>query len=476
LGIADDDHLREELPKMIDEGLQRLYDQQNTDGGIGWWKGDASNPNMTAYILLGLHEVKKAGFTVDEKMMARGVTFVENWLEETDVDDAPTRAYSHIATGYNVRAYALYVLAELGEADEYRGMAVNLYERRDRLDHYGRGYLALTLFILNGNRADDRVDTLMDELRGDAVLEGGLAHWEEQAVDHWMMNTDARTTAIVLDAFVRIAPDDEMVPRAVRWLVQARVNGHWGTTQATAMSLIALVDYLLISDELDADYVYRVLVDGEEVGGRVVNGTNLAVPGRIVVPVSSLSGTSGKHEVEIVRFAEGEQSGEGVLYATVSLRRFKPVEDVEPADDGIKVTRRYMLPGSKRSVKEVTVGDVVVVELRITLDDDANYLVIEDPLPAGLEPIDTSLQITSKEHGSSGGDSVWTHVELHDNRVALFATYLRAGTYVYRYEARATVPGDFQVLPAQSYPMYYPETFGQCEGVRLVVRDNDGLE
>ena len=150
LGIADTEHLREELPKMIEAGLQRLYDQQNVDGGIGWWKGDASNPNMTAYILFGLHEVEKAGFTVDDGMMERGLSFVTRWLEETDIDTAPSNAYRHIATGANVRAYALYVLAELGEAEEYRGMAINLYERRDRLDHYGKGFLALTLFLLNG--------------------------------------------------------------------------------------------------------------------------------------------------------------------------------------------------------------------------------------------------------------------------------------------------------------------------------------
>jgi len=480
LGIADTEHLREELPKMIEAGLQRLYDQQNTDGGIGWWKGDSSNPNMTAYILFGLNEVKKAGYTVDEGMMERGIAFVTRWLEETDMDAQPTNAYSHIATGYNVRAYALYVLAELGrspvgadaptgEAEQYRGMAINLYDRRDRLDHYGKGFLALTLFLLNEGEADVRVNTLLDDLRRDAVVAGGLAHWEEKEIDHWMMNTDTRTTAVVLDAFVRIAPDDELIPKTVRWLVNARQNGYWGTTQGTAMSLIALVDYLLVSGELEPDYTYRVLVDGVEVGGGVVNKTNLAVPGHIVVPVADLS-DEAVHNVEIVRFTGAGQSGEGSLYGTASYRHYRDCEEVEAASQGITVNRRYTQRGGG-SMQELAVGDVVEVKLTVKLDDDVNYLVVEDPLPAGLEPIDTSLDITSEEYQTDDGDRTWTYIELHDERVALFATFLRAGTFTYEYLARATIPGDFQVLPGQAYPMYYPEIFGRGEGKRLVVGD-----
>jgi uncharacterized protein YfaS (alpha-2-macroglobulin family) len=477
LRIADTEHLREELPKMIEEGLQRLYDQQNTDGGIGWWKGDASNPNMTAYILFGLNEVKKAGFAVDEGMMARGITFVTRWLEETPIDAQPTHAYSHIATGYNVRAYALYVLAELGEAEPYRGMAINLYDRRGKLDHYGKGFLALTLYILDDNQADGRVNTLLDELRRDAVIAGGMAHWEEEAVDHWMMNTDARTTAIVLDAFVRIAPEDALVPQAVRWLMHSRRNGHWGSTQATAMSLIAMVDYLLVSGELDADYTYRVLVDGVEVGGGVVDESNLAVPGQIVVPLTELP-EKAEHEVEVVRFAdtpalsgaEGGQSGEGSLYATVSLRHYKPTEEVKATSQGITVRRRFSLREGG-AVGQVAIGDVVEVKLTVRLDDDVNYLVVEDPLPAGLEPIDTSLDITAQEYRLDNDDWTWTYVELHDDRVALFATYLEAGTYTYHYLARATTPGDFQVLPSQAYPMYYPDVYGRGGGIRFTVED-----
>jgi uncharacterized protein YfaS (alpha-2-macroglobulin family) len=477
LGIADSEHLRQELPKMIEDGLQRLYDFQHVDGGIGWWKHDASNPNMTAYILFGLNEVKKAGFAVDEGMMRRGITFVQEWLDDTTVDTRPTRAYSHIATGANVRAYALYVLAELGEGD--LGKSVNLYERREKLDLYGKAYLALALYLLNGNESNARVETLLDELRTAAVVADGqatgrsqqsLVHWEERAVDYWMMNNDVRTTAIVLDALVRIAPGDPLIGPAVRWLMAARRNGHWGSTQATAASLIALVDYLLSSGELEADYAYRILVDGDEVAGRVVDEGNLAVPGRVVVPLADLS-TAETHHIKVIREARPGQTGQGMLYASLSYRHYPPADQVPSLERGFRVRREYTLAGGTHPVSRARLGDVVQVELTVHLDDAVNFMVVEDPLPAGLEPIDTSLAITGQSYGGDNADWRWSHVELRDEKVALFAAYLKPGTYTYTYLARATTSGLFRVLPGEAYPMYAPEIYGRGEGSLFVVEE-----
>ena len=50
-----------------------------------------------------------------------------------------------------------------------------------------------------------------------AILSATGAHWEETAVDYWNMNTDTRSTAVVLDTFINQkeinASGDEMIPR-----------------------------------------------------------------------------------------------------------------------------------------------------------------------------------------------------------------------------------------------------------------------
>ena len=60
----------------------------------------------------------------------------------------------------------------------------------------------------------------------------------------------------------------------------------------------------------------------------------------------------------------------------------------------------------------------------------------------------------------------WTpsHSEFRDEKVVLFADYLAAGTYEYTYLMRASLPGQFQTLPATAYEMYFPETGGRSAG------------
>jgi len=41
----------------------------------------------------------------------------------------------------------------------------------------------------------------------------------------------------------------------------------------------------------------------------------------------------------------------------------------------------------------------------------------------------------------------FTHSELRDEKAVLFATFLPKGTYEYTYTLRASVPGEYRVIP-----------------------------
>jgi uncharacterized protein YfaS (alpha-2-macroglobulin family) len=52
-------------------------------------------------------------------------------------------------------------------------------------------------------------------------------------------------------------------------------------------------------------------------------------------------------------------------------------------------------------------------------------------------------------------------MEMHDNRVLLFADSLRAGIHTHRYLARAVTFGDFAFPGTKAEEMYAPEVFGR---------------
>jgi uncharacterized protein YfaS (alpha-2-macroglobulin family) len=60
-------------------------------------------------------------------------------------------------------------------------------------------------------------------------------------------------------------------------------------------------------------------------------------------------------------------------------------------------------------------------------------------------------------------------VDVRSDRVALFATYLPKGVHQYVYLARASLPGEYRVLPTSGREQYFPEVNGRADGRRFTV-------
>jgi len=470
LGIEDSE-LEVRTLQQVSIGLQRLYKLQHYDGGWGWWASEKSNSSITAYVLFGMTHARDAGFAVDENSMSRAARFLDKYLagaKEVDEAGSPNR-----------RAHILYVLAFYGQGD--LGRTVGLFEQRQVLDNYGKAFLALALHEMEPEETA-RTDALVSDLVGASVMSATGAHWEEETVVRWAMNTDTRSTAIVLDALVKLNPANHLVPQAVRWLMANRREGHWESTQETVYALLALTDYMVTTGELKADYGYNLTINEATLAEGTVTKDNLDEPEVVEVPIAELLADE-RNEVHIERTIAADQSGDGKLYYSMHLRYFLPSDQVRAVNRGLIVARDYtLLDDPERPVASARVGDVIKVRLTIIAPSDLHYLVVEDPLPAGCEAVDTTLKTTSvtadrpqvtrlDEKASSWSWGWWwfAHAELRDEKVALFSTYLPRGTYEYAYLIRASVPGEFLLMPTTAYEMYFPETFGRSDGGRFII-------
>jgi hypothetical protein len=463
------------LKRYLDTGLQRLYVLQHLDGGWGWWEDDASQPYLTAYVIHGLLTVQKAGHSVDQQALEEGIGYLEAHLSDT----RPPYIHSGELTSsvLDARAYALYVLAEAGQPQ--RGRTIALYDRRDKLETYGTAYLLMALDSLGDE--ERRVQTLAEELVSRARFDGSTAHWQDQASHAWTMSSDTRTTALVLQALVRADPDHPLVERTVHHLMQQRQNGHWRTTQESAVTLIALASYLEQSGALEDTYTYRARLDGRTLHEGQVSPDTQNSPVHVTLPLDDLNEHS---QIAIQRHSSGGGEQQGTLYYSLNMRTYHDLASVQPRDEGIIIERDYIavdpltLVPTGEYLAEASLGQVVQVRLTLTVPQPAHYLAVEDMLPAGLEPLDASLKTVSSlveepEMNNTNGYRWWnaTHAEIHDNRVALFGTYIAPGTYHYTYMARATTAGTFLVLPAKAYHMYQPEVYGHSAGRQLSISE-----
>lgn len=97
-------------------------------------------------------------------------------------------------------------------------------------------------------------------------------------------------------------------------------------------------------------------------------------------------------------------------------------------------------------------------------------MVVEDPLPAGLEALDATLAIGARSFGATDAwlqSSSWDHHELRDDRVLFFRDLMQPGKLVYRYLARVSFGGEFIAPPVRVEEMYTPEVYGHGAASRV---------
>lgn len=462
LGVSDAD-MEQQLNIAVNFALQRLMAQQKANGGWGWFVQDQANPLTTAYALIGLSEARDSGFAVGDGVISRA----QDYLRTTFIVPGPSRETWEL----NRQVFVLYALARSGAPDVAR--TTTMFEHRDRLDYYAKAFLALALNIIDPGDTG-RTDVLVSDLVNGAVVSATGMHWEEETIDIWNWNTDTRTTAIVLDALIKLRPESDLLPNVVRWLMTARTADAWETTQETAWAVMALTDWMVATGELNPDYTYSAALNGEMLTEGEATPANVRDSIDLVVEVGQLL----QDQANALVIERGE--GPGTLYYTAHLRSFLPVPEIEPISRGITVQRRYVSVETGDTITEARVGELIEVRLTIIAPNNLHYAVIEDPIPGGTEGVNPELAISEQIGTRPGLDSSdplsqgwgwwwFSNIEFRDEKVVLYSTYLPAGTYEYVYSIRAGLPGEYNVIPTTGYEFYLPEVFGRGAGSTFTV-------
>jgi uncharacterized protein YfaS (alpha-2-macroglobulin family) len=201
--------------------------------------------------------------------------------------------------------------------------------------------------------------------------------------------------------------------------------------------------------------------------------------------------------------AQGDQKltfskeGAGVLYYSALLRYAPKQLPTKSLDNGLFVQRWFEPFEGGGQALSFTAGELVRIRLRVATNQARDWTAFEVPLPAGLEPVDTSLSTTASqarsadeeqrgpgydaetqgdgeggsadpdEEGSPWAFQFWNpfnHLEMRDSKVIAFADHLPPGVHVVSFIARATTPGKFVLKPAKGMLMYEPEVWGRSEG------------
>ena len=468
----DQAQLLKELNDLVTADIKALQGLARSDGGWGWCYSPDSSPWLTAYGLLALIKADEAGYGVDQAVLDAAAGYVRRQLQNAARLDEPYRA--------NRQAFFLYVLAEQGQdvVDE----ADALFDaQRGLLDPYAKAFLALA-YEANAYAGENQA-TLLADLNDAVVFSATGAHWQDAEQDWNNLNSDVRGTAIVLDALARVQPDAPFAPQTVNWLMVARTAVRWSTSHETAWNILALTDWLAATQELQANYDWSLAVNTAAQADGFFSQANVTESVSESVPMAQL--VAG--DTNFLGFERG--SGDGRLYYNVYLNAYLPAESVSATSRGVTVQRAYYDAACDPQtetclpINSIAAGERVRVELTIIAPNDLVYAVVRDPLPAGAEGIDPTLETNSATMSSSfnrtdqnnaygyWGWWYFNRIEYRDEQVRFYADFLPAGTYQYTYFLQANIPGSYQVMPTVAQEDYFPEVFGRTNGMLFTITE-----
>jgi alpha-2-macroglobulin len=447
--------LERRLPDMVGTGLNRLYDHQNQDGGWGWCQYGQMDVWMTSYVVYGLLTARAAGFQVNDEVLQRGVWAMLRQLEATN-------------TSLGNRVYSLYVLSMSGNVEVVR----KYLEPTLRNNFDNTRDLALLAMTLDNIGESERARTYASRLWDAASEDGSHVKWN--GLDDEQFDAPVETTAYALMAALKLTPDDERIPKALRWILSVRKLNHWDSTRDTAMILYVMSEYLARSEELQPDFAVSLTHNGRTVETLRFDKSSLFQPEKEFTINSNEIGT-GDNTIELTA------QGRGVLYYTVELTQYVEVNQNPKARNaaGITVTREYRKFISRWNERSGTARNAVsksssttfrtgdIVRVRLVVDSPRTYerVIVEDYLPAGCEPLDRGRMDPWEWM------YWWVDRDVRDERVTFYVERLPKGRSELEYEFRAGVPGTYHAMPALVQAMYQPEVFASGVEHRVTVNE-----
>jgi hypothetical protein len=437
-----------ETDKYLNRGVERILSLQTDSGGFAYWPG-RREPHVwgSIYAAAALNLARQNGLPVPADALQKAAGYLKTQIREKQRSPA-------------IMAFAAYVLA------------LNQSLDRDTLDTAVAQFSQMhreskILVLLAAKLAELRP---VKELKADLKpLLGGKA--EAALDDPNDFQARFRSPALALLAAQAILPGDPLTQeQALLLLGGLDSQGIWSSTADTGWALLALGSYFkdasfgaqpaeIVISQPGVPTTQRLKLDPQ--GFRSVGLDSAALLKNPVVKVEGKAGKTWLYKLELTA-PRLDIAGTG-------------------AANGFKVRRVVQNTDGSDVIK---VGDLVKVTVFMEVAGRGQrYVVLDDPLPAGLMALNTAFKTEEQvPEGEERGDDFDyftsdgtmrfppNYFEIRDDRVLAFWDEVYKGSHRFEYYCRAICEGKFVAPAARMAAMYSPGVNGYSPRSELSVQ------
>lgn len=486
--------LWKESTKLAAETLAESANYQAPSGGMAYFIGtdDYADPYLSAYTALGFNWLRQMGQTIPSNVESSLQAYLQRFLKQ---DVAPS--YYSAGMASTVRAVALAALADQGKVT-----LTDLGRYQPHLKEmslFGKTHYVLAALKLHA--PSEVVRPVVTDILSHMNQSGGKVTFNETLDDGYsrILASPMRENCAILEALTLYAGEPEgealvgdLPVRLVRSITQTRgTRDHWENTQENLFCMNALLRYSERYEAARPAMKVKVALEAQAMGEAGFNSFRD-------------SAVTLSHPIEAQDLGRNatlniSRAGTGRLYYNTRLQFSPTGEANKPVNAGMEVVREYALLRDgvwKKMEAPFTVkrGERVLVDLYVSLPTARTYVVVDDPVPGGLEPVNRDLATSSSVDADSAefkrsedawffrfndwinyDTSRWSfyHQELRHDSVRFYSDYLPAGKYHLSYMAQAIAEGEFSLLPMKAEEMYDPDIFGKTASTTLKVVSDD---
>lgn len=399
--------------KNIKELLRKLAQNRRKEGTWGWWKNSDEEFWISLHVVEALLQAQKQGYEV-ELDKNRLSSYLSNKMSNTKNFD---------------QVYGLKLLLLMDDKYELKGW-INAIEEQYRGQLKATGwkqplYEQLQLMLLK-QKAGINVDlNWLLNLKKETMF--GSIYWGDQSNRFW--DNSIQNTLLAYQLLKADGHYKNELERIHRYFLEQRKDGQWRNTYESSLILEAILPELMVEGK-KPEPASIMLNGGEKIS---------VFPFNQVLSTKKLS---------------LEKKGAAPVYFTAYQQFNNPEPEKVSKDFSVKTW--FDQKGS--TVSKLKAGIPTTLKVEVEVRADADYVMIEIPVPAGC----------SYENKLQSFWGVETHREYFKHKTSIFCTKLKQGKYTFNIELMPRYSGNYSLNPAKAEMMYFPVFYGR-EGMKRIV-------
>lgn len=479
--------------KLPDQMIALASEHQAPGGGMAYFiaTDDHADPYLSAYTALGFNWLRHSGYQIPPDVEKKLHAYLQDMLRR---DVAPS--YYTASMTSSVRAVALAALAETREVEIADIRRYAPFARQ--MDLFGMAHFTRAAMLVPGGQGI-AVDTAK-MIMAHANETGGKFSFSEEHDDSYsrILSTPLRDNCAILDAMVSLGETaygrdvvSDVPYKLVRTITQTRGGrDHWENTQENMFCLNALADYARVYEHDVPSMKVTAAFNQKAIGETTFR--------QFRDPLVKFVRPLGQGDAGLKANMDLTREGTGRVYYATHLSYAPLTGQESDTNAGMEIHREYSMQRDGKWVilakpYAVVQGDVIRVDLYLSLPSAREFVVVDDPVPGAFEPINTDLANASKTDAAKGafhaaGGSMWfkyndwneydfsfwsfNHKELLHSAARFYADYLPAGNYHLSYMVQVIGAGDYAVMPALASEMYDPDIYGKTVFEQVSVKAN----